>query len=321
MSTIFNIVIALIVIFIIIRIYAVITEKRERRANAAYEKKWEDHVRSLGLNPENRHPNSGVTMFPKPENDEIIILVRNGWIPEDRIKIEHFHADLCSFFFIKTGAYWAVDFKQRKRVEAYIPARQKDVVIKYYDITDAERNPILEFQSCNPVRTSNYCAEITIDPLYGTIWCRQHQSGMAYSESRLRWSNNCAERGVPYKYEKPTIVCLDLGIEDGNKKMITKPHYFIFNDDDARCYRVVTISSFGWELSEFGYDEIKCIRKYKTYNQPVGSTSLGKRSPGIEIELEGKSSPFFESSVQEIDKALKDIQKLLPSNIPTTEVW
>lgn len=88
MSTIFNIVIALIVIFVIIRIYAVITEKRERRANAAYEKKWEDHVRSLGLNPENRHPNSGVTMFPKPENDEIIILVRNGWIPEDRIKIE-----------------------------------------------------------------------------------------------------------------------------------------------------------------------------------------------------------------------------------------
>jgi len=88
MSTIFNIVIALIVIFVIIRIYAVITEKRERRANAAYEKKWEDHVRSLGLNPENRHPNNGVTMFPKPEDDEIIILVRNGWIPEDRIKIE-----------------------------------------------------------------------------------------------------------------------------------------------------------------------------------------------------------------------------------------
>jgi len=326
---------AIVALIVVIRIHAVWSEKRKAHAYEAYKQKFADHLRNLGINPEGHTPSNGIVMFPDLQKDEITILCNNGWTPETRAKVTNFHADVCTFFYNDTSSYKAVDYRQRKLLEAVKPPRKQIIQQKLFDITDAPRNTELERLSCPPAFKSNYCAEIYVDALYGTIWCRHHHKSHSINEWRLRWLDNCAERGVAYNYDTPEIVCLDYGIDDGNNKRISKPHRFIISDDDKHCYRLFTIDKQKCRLFDFSYDELMTISKVNTdgesytYTTKSNSTSLsGNRVSehvnyhtsytttvpcGIELHFKDYSSIRLEIGILEFKSVYENLLKLLKS--------
>jgi hypothetical protein len=332
---------AIVALIVVVRIHAVWSEKREARAYEAYKQKFVAHLRSLGLSPEGHSPSSGIVMFPDLQKDEITILCNNGWTPETRAKVTGFHADVCTFFYNDTSSYKAVDYRQRKLLEVVKPPRKQIIQQKMFNITDASRNIELERQSCPPAFSSNYCAEIYVDALYGTIWCRHHHKSHAINDWRLRWSGNCAERGIAYSHDTPNIVCLDLGIDDGNNKKISKPHRFVITDDQERRYRLFTIDKQKCRLFDFDYDELMSVSTVNTdgesytYSTKSHSSSFsGNRTServnyhtgytitapcGVELHFKDQSSIRLEIGIPEFKSVYDNLLKLLQSRTPQLE--
>lgn len=243
------------------------------------------------------------------------------------MKIINFHADICSEFWGTNYAKkCAIDFRQRKLLEADIREENNVFEINYYDTTDALRNLSLEMISCHPVYNfSNSHVKIIVDPLYGTVWCR-HYYGYRNSRKkvirdyRLRWKNNCAEQGVGYNYKTPTLMCLDYS----SSMSSSLSHCFILNDDISQCYRIIKINSWEQYLFEVGYNELLSVSPIKLTKKDVKRQNiLLEKSQykvflysGINLSVYNQSNIQLTVDIFEFNQIYEKLQEFFKSHSP-----